>query len=143
MKKVTYLFALIITAVAFTACSGTKAVSTSPGAIQGDWELTSMNNNDMSGESNYTLSFNTDGTVAGKANCNYFAGEYDAQQEGMVSFSGLSSTKATCQSGPDASEYISALKNTESFEVREGNRLILNTANGQLIFNKSMMENES
>lgn len=143
MKKVTQLFAMVVTVIAFTACSGTKAVSTSPGAIQGDWNLVSMNDSNISNGTSYTLSFNTDGTVAGKAGCNYFAGEYNAQQEGMVSFSKLSSTKATCKSGSKIGDYISALKNTETFEVRDANRLILNTSDGQLVFSKNMMENES
>lgn len=141
MKKVTQLLLLFVTVTAFTACSSSNKVSTNPADILGDWQLTSLNGNtDVSGNPTYTLSFNTDGTVAGKASCNYFAGKYSAQEEGVVQLNSVSSTEVTCESNNMVDSYVNALKNASSFGVKGGNQLMLNTGSEELVFSKVMKE---
>lgn len=142
MRKAGNVFLLLVTVVAFAACSGTKELSTNPGAIQADWQLASIDGSEIQMSENYTLSFNTDGTIAGKTDCNYFNGTYEAQSEGNLSLSAVSSTKLNCGAGSNSSAYFSSLKNAQSFEVRNGNRLVLNTGSGELVFNKVMPEGE-
>ncbi|MDX1585295.1 MAG: META domain-containing protein [Balneolaceae bacterium] len=142
MRKAGKVLLLLVTVAAFAACSGTKELSTNPGALQADWRLASLDGTEVQMSQNYTLSFNTDGTVAGKADCNYFTGEYQAQQEGNLSMSAVNNTKVSCGSNSHSSNYLSSLRNAQSFEVRNGNQLVLNTGSGELVFNKVMPEGE-
>lgn len=125
MQKVSQLFLITITIIAFAACAGPKDLSTNPGAMQGDWQLTAMNGNEVSSGDTYTLSFNTDNTIAGLAGCNYVAGEYSASEGGTVSLSSVGKTNISCESQSMDSNYISAVEAVESFEVRQGNTLVL------------------
>lgn len=143
MQKVAQLFLISVTIIAFAACTGPKDLSTNPGAMQGDWELTSMNGNEAS--SGYTLSFNTDNTIAGLAGCNYVVGEYSAEageddNSGTVSLSSYAATDIDCESASTDSDYISAVESIGSFEVREGNTLVLTDGGTELMFSKVMPE---
>ena len=145
MRKVTHLFLMVFTVTALAACSGTKELSKSPGAIQGDWTLTSMGGEEVSSSDAYTLSFNTDGTVAGLAGCNYVvAGEYNAQQEGAISLNSFASTKINCDSSTMDSNYAGAVESVDSFEVRNGNVMVLNSgSSSEMMFSKVMTEEEN
>lgn len=146
MRKVTQLFLMTITIIAFAACAGPKDLSTNPGAMQGDWELTSMNGSEVS--TDYTLSFNTDNTVAGLAGCNYIVGDYSAEEgedesSGVVSLSSFAATNIDCESASMDSDYASAVESIGSFEVREGNTLVLSNGNSpELVFSKVVSEEE-
>lgn len=136
MKKLIYTLAIGL--FAFTACKSGESVSTNPADLQGDWKIMAMNGNEipMEARSMHTVSFNTDGTVAGLAACNRFAGTYTAQQEGMVSMNSVSATKLECES--DSESYVSALSSASSFQVKGGDELMLtsSTSSGSLVFTK-------
>jgi heat shock protein HslJ len=140
MRKVTNILLIVFTVTAFMACSGANQLSTNPADIQGDWQLSSMNGTQVQMSESYTVSFNTDGTVAGKADCNYFTGEYSASEEGSVSMNAVSTTKVKCSSNSKSNSYLNAVSGAESFQVRGNNTLTLNTGSGELVFSKEMME---
>lgn len=147
MRKVTQLFLMAITIAAFAACTGPKDLAINPGAIQGDWHLTSMNGDEFSEDDGYTFSFNTDGTVAGLAGCNYVVGEYSAEEDednevGVVSLSSVAGTKIMCDSQSTDADYIAAVESVNNFEVREGNELVLTSDSNELVYSKVEEEEE-
>lgn len=140
MRKAANILLLMFTITAFVACSGANQLSTNPADLQGDWQLTSMDGSQVQMSENYTVSFNTDGTVAGKADCNYFTGEYSASEGGSVSMNGVSTTKVNCSSNSMSNSYLNAVSGSQSFQVRGKNTLTLNTGSAELVFSKVMSE---
>lgn len=142
MRKAANILLVIFTVTAFMACSGANKLSTNPADLQGKWQLSSMNGMEAQMGESYTVSFNTDGTVAGKAGCNYFTGEYNAMEEGNVSMNSVSKTKMNCGSNSNSNSYLNSVSSAQSFQVRGANTLTLNTGSGELVFTKVMMGNE-
>ena len=142
MRKAANILLVVFTVTAFIACSGANQLSTNPADIQGDWQLSSMNGNQVQMSESYTVSFNTDGTVAGKADCNYFTGQYNAGEEGSVSMNSVSTTKVKCGSNSMSDSYLNAVSGSDSFQVRGSNTLTLNTGSGELVFTKAMSGSE-
>jgi heat shock protein HslJ len=142
MKKVLYALLLSLFAMNLSSCKSGESVSTSPGSLQGDWTILAVNGQEIPADSQdqHTVSFNTDGTVAGLAACNRFAGEYSAQEEGAVTMNGVSATKLECDSG--SADFLSTLQSVNSFKITGGNQLELASSSGNLIFSKVMMEGE-
>lgn len=130
---------------AFTACKSGESVSTNPASLQGDWEIMAINGNEIPTDARdvHTVSFNTDGTVAGLAACNRFAGTYTAQQEGMVSLNDVSATKLECES--NAEVFLNTLTSASSFQVKGGDELVLtsSTDSGTLVFTKVLMDEDN
>lgn len=142
MRKAANILLVVFTVTAFIACSGANQLSTNPADIQGDWQLSSMNGNQVQMSESYTVSFNTDGTVAGKADCNYFTGQYNASEEGSVSMNSVSTTKVKCGSNSMSNSYLNAVSGSDSFQVSGSNTLTLNTGSGELVFTKAMSGSE-
>lgn len=136
MRKAANILLVIFTVTAFVACSGANQLSTNPADLQGDWQLTSLDGSEVQMSDSYTVSFNTDGTVAGKADCNYFTGEYSSNEEGSVGLSSVSTTKVNCESNSNSNSYLNSVTDPQSFEVRGENTLTLNTGAGTLVFTK-------
>lgn len=138
MRKAANILLVIFTVTAFVACSGANTLSTNPADLQGEWQLTSIDGTQAQMGENYTVSFNTDGTVAGKADCNYFTGEYNTQDEGNVSMNAVSTTKINCGSNSNSNSYLNSVSSAQSFQVQGANTLTLNTGSGELVFTKVM-----
>lgn len=139
MRKAANILLVIFTVTAFMACSGANQLSTNPADLQGEWQLTSMNGMEAQMGESFTVSFNTDGTVAGKAGCNYFSGEYSTMEEGNVSMNSVSTTKMNCGSNSNSNSYLNSISSASSFQVQGANTLTLNTGSGELVFTKVMM----
>ncbi len=142
MKNTGKILLLFCTAIAFIGCSTTKELSKAPGDLYGNWTLSSMSGTQVQSSANYTLSFNVGDNVAGKAGCNYYTGDYNAQQEGKIDISGVNATKLDCGSDTNYQSFLKGVKNANSFEVRNGTVLVLNTGDGTLEFNKELPEGE-
>jgi len=145
MKKYFHLLLVGLFMVGFSACKSGESISTNPASLQGDWKITAMNGNEIPSQMRdvHTISFNTDGTVAGLANCNRFAGTYSAQQEGgTVSMNNVSATKLDCESKSNG--YLDALTSANSFQIKGENQLVLSSSggSGQLVFTKEMSGEE-
>lgn len=136
MRKAANILLVIFTVTAFVACSGANQLSTNPADLQGDWQLTTLDGSEVQMSESYTVSFNTDGTVAGKADCNYFTGEYSSSEEGSLGLSSVSATKVNCESNSNSNSYLNSVTDAQSFEVRGENTLTLNTGAGTLVFTK-------
>lgn len=143
MKKLIYTLAIGL--FAFTACKSGESISTNPASLQGDWKIIAVNDSEIPASSRdvHTVSFNTDGTVAGLASCNRFAGTYTAQGEGMVSMNSVSATKLECET--DSRQYLDILTSASSFQVKGGDELVLtsSTNSGTLVFSRVMMDEDN
>ena len=77
---------------------------------------------------NYTIKFASDGTYAGKADCNQIAGQYTVSGSSLTIKAGPS-TLAAC--GPDSLDtlYVTGLLSTTTFKL-DGAQLVLTNAAG-------------
>ncbi len=148
MKSVNY-FLVIIAIYVFTSCAGSGSVSTNPADIQGDWQLTSLDGTKLqpSGEdAAYTISFNTDSTIAGRADCNYYAGTYtasSAEEQGRLNLESVSATKIKCGEQSRYDEFIQSVQNAQSFQVAGGNQLVLSGSDAnKIVFSRTEAEEE-
>ena len=144
MKKTIYTLFIGILAIGLSACKSGESVSKNPASLQGDWKVMAINGEEVSGQAqdNHTVSFNTDGTVAGVASCNRFAGEYSAQKKGQLSMNSVSATKLECES--ESTNYFDVLTSASSFRVIGGDELELtsSTSSNTLVFTKVMTPGE-
>ncbi len=77
---------------------------------------------------NYTITFNADGTLTGKADCNSFSGTY-SQQNGFTIKLGPT-TLAACSEGSLSQQYLNLLSNVAAGGLESPNSLVLETAGG-------------
>jgi heat shock protein HslJ len=110
MKKI-MIFTLVFTSLLFLAACGT---SSSSDAISGIvWQWTRLTDR-VTGEEttvpnpeNYTITFNEDGTLEGKADCNNFSGTY-SQENGFIITLGPT-TMAYCGETSMDTQYLQLL----------------------------------
>ena len=77
---------------------------------------------------NYTIIFNADGTLTGKADCNSFSGTY-SQQNGFTIYLGAT-TQAACGEGSLSQQYLNLLSNVAAGGPDGAGGLALETAGG-------------
>jgi heat shock protein HslJ len=149
MDQFRHLLLIVFTACAFAACSGGGNVSTNPADIQGEWELTSINGNEIqptADDGAYTISFNPDSTIAGRADCNYYAGKYTASQteeQGSLNLEGVSTTKVECGEQSEFRTFVKSVINAESFQVAGGEQLVLSSGNdNKVVFTRLEAEEQ-
>jgi heat shock protein HslJ len=122
------------TAVQPTAVQPT-APPVQPSPIQGiNWQWISVTDQ-STGEittvpspQQYTLVFNTDGTINGVADCNTFTGKYS--QENGMNIKITSMTRAACPEGSLDQQYIQLLENVAAGGPDGSGNLALETAGG-------------
>lgn len=138
MRNVTYTLMIGMVALLFSACKSGESISTDPADLRGDWQIIAINDTEIpqQARANHTVSFNLDGTVAGLAACNRFAGTYSAREEGRVTLNSVSATKVECES--ETRQYVDALTSASSFQVMGGDELKLtsSTSSNTLLFSK-------
>ena len=107
-----------------------------PSSIQGIlWQWTSLTNKTsgtttpVSSPENYTITFNSDGTLAGKADCNNFSGSY-SQENGFTIQLGAS-TMAFCGEGSLDQQYLELLGSVAAGGPDGAGGLALETAGGE------------
>jgi len=121
----------------FLLAACTPAATPTPTtAIQGIvWQWTSLTNQSTSEKTtvpnpeNYTITFNTDGTLTGKADCNTFTGTY-AQENGFTITLGASS-RALCGEGSLDQQYLQLLGNVAAGGPDGAGGFALETAGGE------------
>jgi heat shock protein HslJ len=126
------MVALLLTAVACTPA----ATPTSADSIQGIiWQWTSVTNK-STGETttvpdpeNYTIIFNADGTLNGKADCNTFNGTYT--QENGFSITIGASTMAFCGEASLDQQYLTLLGSITAGGLDGAGGFALETAGGE------------
>lgn len=128
---VLFLGALLI----LVACAG-GATSTPADAITGiNWQWTSVTNQStnetttVSSPENYTIAFNTDGTLNGKADCNTFTGSY-SQESGFTITLGAT-TMAFCGEASLDQQYLTLLGSVAAGGPDGQGNLALETPGGE------------
>lgn len=142
-KAFNNILLVLFVASVFAACSGSGSLSTNPADIQGDWELATLNGEELqvSGDNGaYTLSFNSDSTIAGRADCNYYTGKYMTAEEGSLNLQNISTTQIDCGGNSEYMSFVKSVMNSQSFQVEGGEQLVLSGGDGKVIFNRTALE---
>jgi heat shock protein HslJ len=123
-------------ALAVQAAAAVPVTEASSDAIQGIlWQWISVTNQSTGEVStvpnpeNYTLTFNADGTLNGKADCNNFSGTYT--QENGFSITLGASTKAYCGEDSLDQQYLSLLSSVAAGGPDGSGGLALDTPGGE------------
>ena len=131
MKK--YLLYLLLASLLLSACS---AGGQKP--LIGTWTLTAYGPQSATSpvvpNSQPTLTFNSDGTVAGSSGCNGFGGNYKLDGS-QIAFSSLVSTLMACEETLMAQEgtVFKVLNGTAAYSI-EGDTLTITNAGMALVF---------
>ena len=135
------LIGLSLLVMAAAACGPVPVPAPAPtptpaNPIQGIvWQWTSVTNKTtkqtttISTPASYTIIFNADGTLTGKADCNSFSGTY-SQTNGFSIKLG-SSTMASCGEGSLDQQYLTLLSNVAAGGPDGAGGLALETAGGE------------
>ena len=131
MKKI-MIFTLVLASLLFLAACGTASSSETITGIV--WQWTSVTDR-VTGEEttvpnpeNYTITFNEDGTLEGKADCNTFSGTY-SQENGFTITLGPT-TKAYCGETSMDTQYLQLLGSVAAGGPDGQGGLALETAGG-------------
>lgn len=129
------LFVVLGIMLLAAACTQT-ATSTPADSIQGiDWQWASVTNQSTSetttvpNPGNYTIIFNADGTLNGKADCNTFTGTY-SQGNGFTIMLGAT-TMMFCGEYSLDQQYLNLLSNVAAGGPDGAGNLALETAGGE------------
>jgi heat shock protein HslJ len=134
-NKLVMLIATLIIVLLLAAC--TQAATPTPDdSIQNIvWEWESATNK-ITGEvttvtnpENYSITFNADGTLVGKADCNNFNGTYSQENGFTIKIS--SSTMAYCGDTSLDQQYLSLLSSVAAGGTDGSGGLALETAGGE------------
>jgi heat shock protein HslJ len=131
MKKI-MIFTLVLASLLFLAACGTASSSDTITGIV--WQWTSLTDR-VTGEEttipnpeNYTIIFNEDGTLEGKADCNNFSGTY-SQEDGFAITLGPT-TMAYCGETSMDTQYLQLLGSVAAGGPDGQGGLALETAGG-------------
>jgi heat shock protein HslJ len=131
MKKI-MIFTLVLASLLFLAACGTSSSSDTITGIV--WQWTSLKDR-VTGEGttvtnpeNYTITFNEDGTLVGKADCNNFSGTY-SQENGFTITLGPT-TMAYCGETSMDTQYLQLLGSIAAGGPDGQGGLALETAGG-------------
>ena len=139
MKPIPHSLILTIGVLALvllaTACTS-AATPTPANSIQGiNWQWTSITNQttkettSIPKPENYTITFNADGTLTGKADCNIFNGTY-SQENGFTITLGAT-TMAFCGEASLDQQYLQLLGSVAAGGPDGTGNLALETAGGE------------
>lgn len=128
--------AILVLAMALAACSQTQEDQAPANSLTGiNWEWTSLTvqpsgaTTNISDPAAYTLVFNEDGTLTGRADCNNFTGTY-SQTNGFVITLGAS-TAAACGDESLDQEYLALLSSVVAGGPDGQGNLALENAGGE------------
>jgi heat shock protein HslJ len=141
MKKQLTLALFIILALVLTACGGG---SSSKSDITGiGWQWSAMQETVPASQSvvpdpqNYTITFNTDGSAAIKADCNQVTASYKIDGSKITITLGASTLMA-CGDASQATIYLASLSTVNSYAVENGQlQLMFPNDGGKMDFNNS------
>lgn len=135
MKKI-ILAILLGIGLTFLAACGSPAAQTPTNSIQGIvWQWTSLTNQTtqetttVPNPENYTITFNADGTLNGKADCNNFTGTYSQDNGFKITLGAM--TMAFCGETSLDQQYINLLSNVAAGGPDGAGNFALETAGGE------------
>ena len=137
MRKLAFIVIAALAAVIVAACGSSTSNLTGK-----DWHLTAITEKvpafqgvvPAEDQGKYTITFNTDETYNGKADCNVFAGTYKTTGSGGLTISAGPSTLAFCPDGSYSDLFIHALTQAESYAVANDQLTITLQDGGMLVF---------
>jgi heat shock protein HslJ len=110
MKKIMILTLVFVTLLFLAACGTASSSDTITGIV---WQWTSLTDR-VTGEEttipnpeNYTITFNEDGTLEGKADCNNFSGTYSQENGFSITIGAV--TRAYCGDTSMDTQYLQLL----------------------------------
>jgi heat shock protein HslJ len=110
MKKIMILTLVFVTLLFLAACGTASSSDTITGIV---WQWTSLTDR-VTGEEttipnpeNYTITFNEDGTLEGKADCNTFSGTYSQENGFSITIGAV--TRAYCGDTSMDTQYLQLL----------------------------------
>ena len=114
----------------------------SPGLTGKAWQLTSitLRTPNFQGvvppeqQPNYTIEFKTDGTFAGRADCNQVAGTYTTTSAGGLTIAVGPSTTVACADGSLGDLYVIGLGNAAGYAITGGQLTITTEDQGTLVY---------
>jgi len=133
MKKIMILTLVFVTLLFLAACGTASSSDTITGIV---WQWTSLTDRSSENETttavpnpeNYTITFNEDGTLEGKADCNNFSGTY-SQENGFIITLGPT-TLAYCGDTSMDTQYLQLLGSVAAGGPDGQGGLALETAGG-------------
>jgi heat shock protein HslJ len=122
MKKLIGLTLLVLLALTFAACGAGSSTPSLTGIV---WQWTAMQETVPAGQSvvpnpeNYTITFNTDGTAAIKADCNNVTANYTTSGSSLTITPGAS-TLMYCGDTSQDTIYLASLAKVSSYAIVNG-----------------------
>jgi heat shock protein HslJ len=107
--------------------------------LQGSaWRLLNITSMDdsvtLSNEPNsYTLSFDAEGRVAIKADCNSGSGSWSSKTQGQLKFGPIAATRARCLPESLSQKYLAQFEWVRSYTMRDGHLFLATMADGSII----------
>ena len=83
--------------------------------------------------SRYTLTFDADGGVQIRADCNRGMGTWESPQPGQLTFGDIAATRAQCPPGSLHDRYLAQFPWVRSYVMRDGNLFLATMADGAII----------
>jgi heat shock protein HslJ len=137
MKKI-MIFTLVCASLLFLAACGTG--SSTPTLTGVNWQWTAMQETVPASQSvvpdpqNYTITFNTDGTAAIKADCNNVTANYTTSGSSLTITLGAS-TLMYCGDASQDTIYLASLAKVSSYAIENGQlQLIFPNDGGKMDF---------
>jgi heat shock protein HslJ len=142
MRKLVVLLALAASAILLVGACSSSSSSTAPSASSASsasgltgttWKWTASTTKVPASQSvvpspdSYTITFNADGTFAGKNDCNQIAGTYTTSGSNGLTIVPGPSTLVACPEGSMDVLYLAGLSATQSYAI-SGNELTLTLA---------------
>lgn len=140
-RRIAFLLVALVCLLLLVSCK--QETTPVPDSIQGVlWQWVSVTNQPTGAVTtvpdpeNYTITFNSDGTLNGKADCNNFNGTY-SQENGFIITLGAS-TKAYCGDDSLDQQYLSLLGGVVAGGPTGDGNLALENAGGEqrMLFQK-------
>jgi len=137
MRKLTFLAIAVIASVIVAACGSSTSTLTGK-----DWHLTAITEKvpafqgvvPPEDQGKYKITFNTDGTYSGTADCNVFAGTYKTSGKDGLTINPGPSTLAFCPDGSYSDLFVHALGNATNWAVASEELTITLKDGGTLVF---------
>jgi heat shock protein HslJ len=134
MKKILFSIAVIAGLLILAGCTSGDDASSGDSITGVEWQWQSLTNQstnettDVPNPSDYTITFNEDGTFEGKADCNNIAGSWS--DDSGFSITVGPSTMAFCGEASLDTQYVNLLNNTAAGGPDGSGGLALETAGG-------------
>ncbi|MCC8089639.1 MAG: META domain-containing protein [Rikenellaceae bacterium] len=128
MKKFYYLTLIAAGIVIFGSCCACRATK-SPSLTDDTWQLVELNGEPITilpegNREKYTMTFGTDGRIAGLAECNRYFGSYELGENDALKISGTGSTRMACLDDNFETEFLQILDKVANYRI-DGRYLIL------------------